>query len=234
MAISGPTPVSATSPGAVSARAVRGAGRARRSRRLRSIDPPGQAAQGDLGDRGRSVRPVLRNFEQPSDELLAGRAAQVGADLIRCGGDEAAHLVERLGLGLAGRAAGDTQDTHALRRPRPGSWRSLSASPHWAARAAVIASCGSDLPRRRRRCRFGRSTSTTGDVVGVEVAGEAGAVAAGALDAGQLELTERTGPAEQLGVAGRGGVERCRRRAVRRVRRARRRRGRRGACRHRS
>ena len=35
------------------------------------------------------------------------------------------------------------------------------ASPPWAARAAAMASSGSDLPLRRRRWRLGRSTSTT-------------------------------------------------------------------------
>ena len=38
---------------------------------------------------------------------------------------------------------------------------SPAASPDWAARAAVMASWGSDLPLSRRRWRFGRSTSTT-------------------------------------------------------------------------
>jgi hypothetical protein len=38
---------------------------------------------------------------------------------------------------------------------------STEASPDNAARAAAIASAGSDFPRRRRTCRFGRSTSTT-------------------------------------------------------------------------
>ena len=35
------------------------------------------------------------------------------------------------------------------------------ARPDWAARAALTASSGSDLPCRARSCRSGRSTSTT-------------------------------------------------------------------------
>ena len=47
------------------------------------------------------------------------------------------------------------------RRFRPCVLASPDASPERAARAAEMASWGSDLPLRRRRWRLGRSTSTT-------------------------------------------------------------------------
>lgn len=45
------------------------------------------------------------------------------------------------------------------------------------------------------------------DAVGVQVAGEAGAVGAGALDTHQVDLTEGSQPSEQPAVAGRCGLE---------------------------
>src|SRR5947199_8288747 len=69
------------------------------------------------------------------------------------------------------------------------------ASPDWAARAAVMASWGSDLPRLRRRWRFGRSTSTTAMPSREKMSRQAGPIGAGALDADQLDVPEGPQPA---------------------------------------
>ena len=61
----------------------------------------------------------------------------------------------------------------------PAPW----ARPERAARAASMASAGSDLPVRRRDWRLGRSTSTTSTPDALQVPGEAGPVGARALDA---------------------------------------------------
>ena len=53
-----------------------------------------------------------------------------------------------------------------------------------------MASWGSDLPLRRRRWRLGRSTSTTLTPLGLEVAGEPGAIGTGPFDTDQLDRTE--------------------------------------------
>ena len=67
-----------------------------------------------------------------------------------------------------------------------------------AARAASTASSWSDLPSRRRSWRFGRSTSITSTPAAAEVAGQPGAVGAGALDPDPFDRAERRQPAVQL------------------------------------
>ena len=49
-------------------------------------------------------------FEEP----IHVQMAQLGADVVGGGGDEAAHLIERLGPGLAGRDACYSQNPHRL------------------------------------------------------------------------------------------------------------------------
>jgi hypothetical protein len=81
------------------------------------------------------------------------------------------------------------------------------ARPDWAARAALTASSGPDLPARRRSCRSLRPRLHHPDPGRGHVPGQAGAVAAGALDPGQAHGPEPAQPAQQLRVAGRGGRE---------------------------
>jgi hypothetical protein len=73
----------------------------------------------------------------------------------------------------------------------PAPW----ARPDSAARAASIASAGSDLPVRRRACRLGRSTSTTSTPALRNRRANPG------------NRAERSQPAHQLVVAGAGGLE---------------------------
>src|ERR1039457_627583 len=79
------------------------------------------------------------------------------------------------------------------------------ARPDCAARAALTASRGSDLPCRRRSCRSERSTSTTRTPALVTC--RAGAVAAGPLDPDQADRPEPAQPLQQPGIAGRCGRE---------------------------
>ena len=81
------------------------------------------------------------------------------------------------------------------------------ARPDCAARAALTASSGSDLPCRRRSCRSERSTSTTRMPAAVMWRARPGAVTAGPFDADQAHGAEPAQPAQQAGVAGRGGGE---------------------------
>ena len=96
-----------------------------------------------------------------------------------------------------------------------------AAWPLSAARAAASASTASVLPRRRRVWRFGRLALDRVDVGGCEMAGEAGAVRAGALNADARDTAVRAEPAQQICVAvgvgcelsgvqqPPGGVDRC-------------------------
>ena len=81
------------------------------------------------------------------------------------------------------------------------------ARPDCAARAALTASSGSDLPCRRRSCRPARSTPADPDARRGDVTGQAGAVTASPFDAGQAYRPESAQPAQQAGVAGCGGRE---------------------------
>ena len=81
------------------------------------------------------------------------------------------------------------------------------ARPDCAARAALTASSGSDLPCRRRSCRSERSTSTTRTPAAAMWRARPGAVAAGPFDPDQADGPEPAQPAQQAGVAGRGGRE---------------------------
>jgi hypothetical protein len=81
------------------------------------------------------------------------------------------------------------------------------ARPDCAARAALTASSGSDLPCRRRSCRSERSTPADPDARRGDVAGQSGAVTASPFDADQGDGAEPAQPAQQAGITGRGGRE---------------------------
>jgi hypothetical protein len=82
-----------------------------------------------------------------------------------------------------------------------------AARPDCAARAALTASSGSDLPCRRRSGRSERTAPAHPDASRGDTAGQPGPVAAGPLDAGQGDGPEPAQPAQQAGVASRGGRE---------------------------
>ena len=50
----------------------------------------------------------------PLEEVQDVEAAELGSDWLRCGRDQVAHLVERLGPRLAGRGPRDPQNPHGL------------------------------------------------------------------------------------------------------------------------
>ena len=81
------------------------------------------------------------------------------------------------------------------------------ARPDCAARAALTASSGSDIPCRRRSCRSERSTPAHPDASCGDMASQSGAVTASPFDAGQGDGPEPAQPAQQAGIASWGGRE---------------------------
>ena len=101
-----------------------------------------------------------------------------------------------------------------------------------AARAASIASSSSDLPLRRRSCRFGTVDLDHRDPRRREVPGQAGTVGAGAFDPDPLDRAERPQPRRQRVIARRRRRERLAHPTARRSSRSPRRHAHRDACRH--
>src|SRR6266566_8216561 len=83
------------------------------------------------------------------------------------------------------------------------------ARPDCAARAALTASRGPGLALPAPVLAVGAVDLDDPDAGGGDVAGQAGPVAAGALDADQADGPEPAQPAQQPGVAGRGDGELC-------------------------
>jgi len=81
------------------------------------------------------------------------------------------------------------------------------ARPDWAARAALTASSGPGLALPAPVLAVAAVHFHDPDTGGGDVAGQPGAVAAGALDPGQADGPEPAQPAQQPGVADRGGRE---------------------------
>ena len=106
---------------------------------------------------------------------------------------------------MAGAALGDHQRPDRL-HGAVAALRRARARPDWAARAALTASSGSDLPCRWRSCRSPVDLDDP-DTGSGHVPGQARAVAAGALDTDQGDGPEPAQPAQQASVAGRGSRE---------------------------
>ena len=81
------------------------------------------------------------------------------------------------------------------------------ARPLIAARAASMASSGSDLPWLRRDCRLGRSTSTISMPRAPQGPGQPGAIGARPFDTDLGHLAEALEPGQQGLVAGGIGLE---------------------------
>jgi hypothetical protein len=81
------------------------------------------------------------------------------------------------------------------------------ARPDWAARAALTASKGAGLALPAAVLPAGTVDLHDPDTRRGDVAGQAGAVAAGAFDPDQAHSPEPAQPAKKAGVAGRGGRE---------------------------
>ena len=140
------------------------------------------------------------------DEGGGGVPGEPGPQILGPGQDQGPGLADGLGafaaaLRLATISAriASTAPSRPLGAPR--------ARPDWAARAALTASSGSDLPCRRRSWRSERSTSTTRMPAAVTWRARPGAVTAGSLDPDQAYGPEPAQPAQQAGVTGRGGRE---------------------------
>ena len=160
-------------------------------------DPGGVA--GDVAGAG----PQRRQAGDQADGRVLGEA---DPQVIGPGQDQGPGLAVRLGrsaraLRLATISAriASTAPSRPFGAPR--------ARPDCAARAALTASSGPDLPCRRRSWRSERPASTTRTPAPGDVPGQASAVAAGPLDPGQAHRPGSAQPAQQPGVTGRGDGE---------------------------
>ena len=120
--------------------------------------------------RNRAARSTCRWLGQPGEPP---------ADLLGCGEDQVAQLVAGLGAGLDRAGPGHPQRPDRPPPPRRGSSAPRNASPLRAASAAATASAAPDLPRWGLPVRphhLGHLHAAGG-----QVAGQPGAVAAGAL-----------------------------------------------------
>ncbi len=169
----------------------------------------GQGSQGDLGGGVRGGRRRcgrVAALAQVRDQLLgrsgraAGRAAS-GAVTIRV-------LIWRWVSARWSTAL--RRATRRLRRASTRPSRCLGmpvATPARAALAAASASIGSDLPCEPAGLAVGPVDLDHRDARRSQVAGQAGAVGAGALDPDQYARAEPAHPGQQGAVAGRGGGE---------------------------
>ena len=134
------------------------------------------------------------------DQLEHGQPGEAGPDRLGAAEAQLAHLVERGGALVAGRAAGHDQDPHRLHRP--------------------VAVLGPTRRRTRQRRpggghgvdRVGLAVTVTSLAVGAvnlddldpggpQEPGQAGPVGTGALHADPDHLAEAAQPAQQLGIA---------------------------------
>ena len=127
---------------------------------VEELRAPAEFAQRDPGGVADDVAGPGPQRGQRGDQGSGDVPGEPGAQVIGAGQDQGPGLVDRPGaLAAALRLAtisarmASTAPSRPLEAPR--------ARPDWAARAALTASSGSDLPWRRRSCRSDRSTSTT-------------------------------------------------------------------------
>ena len=144
-----------------------------------------------------------------------GVPGEPGPQVIGPGHDQGPGLVDRLGPLGAGAALGDHQRADRLDGAVPALRRAAGpAGLRGPGGADGIERVGLALPAPV--LAVGAVDLDDPDTGGGDVAGQAGAIAAGALDTDQADRPEPAQPAQQPGVAGRGGRELLRRRAARR------------------
>ena len=123
-------------------------------------------------------------------------------EVLGCGDDQAVDLVGGLGAGLDRGALLRHAEHHVSACTGPyADCGTTAAWPLSAARAAASASTASVLPQRRHVGRFVTARLDHVDVGGCEMAGEAGAVRAGALNADVRDTAVRAEPVQQICVA---------------------------------
>ena len=123
-----------------------------------------------------------------------------------CGRDQVAHLVERLGPAFASRGPSDTQNPHGfdVSVPRLGLTGGVAREGGPGGRDGVL---GVGLALEPPALAVGPVDFDDADPLGLEVAGQPGAIGPGAFDTDQLDGAEVAQPAQQLLVAALGGGE---------------------------
>ncbi len=166
-----------------------------------------EGAQHELGAGGDIVSGSGPVAAGSFDETIDVERAELGPDGFGCGGDDRAHLVQRLGPGFASGKAGNTQHTHGF-----------DVSVACLGGAVGVAGLGG-AGGVDRVLRVALATPPTAlpvrsvdldhrDVTGVEETGQPGTIRAGSLDADELDRTEAGEPFEHARVPGRGRFER--------------------------
>jgi hypothetical protein len=118
--------------------------------------PAPEDPQGGLGgddDRVRAFALPGAQRRRPGGQLLAGGTGQGLPQILRGGGAQMADLVEGLDVDRPGRALGRHQSALLASTFASRVLAAPQARPDIAARAASMASSGSDLPARRRAWR---------------------------------------------------------------------------------
>ena len=127
---------------------------------VEELSPPSQLTQCDAGGVADGAAGAGPQRRSPGHQGSRGVPCEPGPQVIRPGQHQCPGLVDGLGAFSGGAAFGDHERPDRLDGPVP-ALRCPRARPDWAARAALTASSGSDLPCRRRSWRSERSTSTT-------------------------------------------------------------------------
>jgi len=168
--------------------------------------PAGQGAQRQLRQR-RHVTPVPgAERRRPLEHPEHAQVPELGTEIVGGRRDEAAHLVQRPDPLRAGRGPNDPQNPHGFDVSVPGlgftgGVTGLRGSCR-GDRVLRVALAAPAAPLPVRAVHLDHP-----DAVALEVAGEAGAVAPGALNPDRLDHAERGKPGEETAVPSGGGVE---------------------------
>jgi len=174
--------------------------------RVEELRAPSQLAQRDAGGVADGTAGPGTQRRQSGHQGSRGVLGEAGSQVIRAGHDQGPGLVDRLGAFSCGAAPGDHQRTDRLDRAVPSLGRAAGPAglggPGSADRVQRI---GLTLPAAV--LAVGAVDLDNADTSPGDVAGQAGAVAAGAFDPDQAGGPEPAQPLQEAGIAGRAGRE---------------------------
>jgi hypothetical protein len=167
---------------------------------------PSQLAQCDAGGVAGGAAGPGTQRRQFGDQSSWGVLGEAGSQVIGAGQDKGPGLVDRLGAFSRGAAPGDHQCADRLDRTVPAFRRAAGpAGLRGPGGADRVEGIGLALPAAV--LPVGAVDLHDPDSCGGDVAGQAGAVAAGPLDPDQAHSPEPAQPVQQAGVAGQGSRE---------------------------
>jgi hypothetical protein len=173
---------------------------------VRELRAPPQLPQRDADGVARDVAGPGPQRRQPGDQGSRGVPGEPGPQVIRAGQDQCPSLVDGPGAFSRGAAPGDHQGPDRLHGAVPALGRAASpAGLRGPGSADRVERIGLALPAPV--LPVGADCLDDPDACRGDVAGQAGAVAAGSLDTDQGDGAEPAQPAQQAGVASRGGGE---------------------------